>query len=179
MKSSFKVSLGGVVGALSLVLMLITSIVPFGTYAFPAFAGMMLISIVIELGYSWAFVVYGIVSVLSLVLLTDKEAALLYVAFLGFYPVLKGLLEKLNSKVVQYILKFSVFNICMIIAFYVSVLLIGIPKESFNLFGVYLPLVFLLLGNIAFVVYDLCITQMVSYYLFKLHPVLSKNKTKL
>ena len=76
MKTSFKVSLSGVIGALSLVLMLLTSVIPFGTFAFPAFAGMLLISIVIELGNSWAFLVYFTVSTLSLLLLTDKEAAL-------------------------------------------------------------------------------------------------------
>ena len=179
MKSSYKVSLGGVVGALSLVMMLLTSIVPFGTFAFPAFAGMMLISIVIELGYSWAFVVYGIVSTLSLLLLTDKEAALFYVAFLGFYPVIKGLIERLRSISIQYVFKYVVFNICMVSAFFVSILLMGIPKESFNLFGLYLPWAFLILGNVAFIVYDLCVTKIVTYYLFKIHPILSKNKTKL
>jgi hypothetical protein len=95
MKTSFKVSLSGVIGALSLVLMLLTSVIPFGTFAFPAFAGMLLISIVIELGNSWAFLVYFTVSTLSLLLLTDKEAALYYVIFLGFYPIVKGLIEKM------------------------------------------------------------------------------------
>ena len=47
MKTSFKVSLSGIVGALSLVLMLLTFVVPFGTFAFPAFAGMLLVCIVV------------------------------------------------------------------------------------------------------------------------------------
>ena len=34
MKTSMKVSLGGVVAALSLVLMFLTSVIPFGTFAF-------------------------------------------------------------------------------------------------------------------------------------------------
>ena len=111
MKTSFKVSFGGIIGALSFTLMLLTSIIPFGTYAFPAFAGMLLVCVVIELGYSWAFVVYGVVSALSLLFLTDKEAALIYVAFLGFYPIIKGLIEKYCKKLFQYIIKYIVFNI--------------------------------------------------------------------
>ena len=82
MKTSYKVSLGGIIGALSLCLMLLTSIIPFGTFAVPALAGMILICVVIELGYRWAFVVYAIVSALSLLFVTDKEAALYYVVFL-------------------------------------------------------------------------------------------------
>ena len=178
MKTSYKVSLGGIVGALSLVLMLLTSIIPFGTFAFPALAGMMLLCIVIELGYSWAFIVYVVVSVLSLLLLTDKEAALYYIVFLGFYPILKGLIERIRSKAIQYMLKYAVFNICMVTAFYLSIYVFSIPKESFNIFNVYLPWVLLLLGNIVFLVYDLCVSKVVTIYLLKIHKKLS-NKTKL
>ncbi len=177
-KTSFKVSFGGIVAALSIVMLLLTSIIPFGTFAFPAISGMMLICVVIELGYSWAFVVYAVVSVLSLLLLTDKEAAVYYVAFLGFYPIIKGLIEKLSSKILQYITKFSVFNLCMVIAFYVSVYLFMIPKESFELFSVYLPWVFLLIGNFVFLLYDYCISKIVTIYLLKIHKLLS-NKTKM
>ena len=178
MKTSFKVSLGGLIGALSVVLMLLTSVIPFGTFAFPAFAGMLLVCLVIELGYSWAFLVYFVVSALSLLLLTDKEAALYYVVFLGFYPVIKGLIERIKSKPFQYILKISVFNVCMILAFYLSIYLFSIPKESFNLFGIYLPWVFLLLGNVVFVIYDYCVSKMVTIYLLKIHKLII-NKTKL
>ncbi len=178
MKTSYKVSLGGIIGALSLVLMLLTSIIPFGTFAFPALAGMMLVCIVIELGYSWAFIVYAVVSALSILFLTDKEAGLYYIVFLGFYPIIKGIIEKLKSRVLQYIVKYAVFNICMVIAFYLSIFVFSIPKESFNIFGLYLPWVFLLLGNMVFIVYDLCVSKVVTIYLLKIHKKLS-NKTKL
>lgn len=178
MKTSFKVSFGGIIGALSFTLMLLTSIIPFGTYAFPAFAGMLLVCVVIELGYSWAFVVYGVVSALSLLFLTDKEAALIYVAFLGFYPIIKGLIEKHCKKLLQYIIKYIVFNISMIAVFYLSIFVFSIPKESFSIFGVYLPLVFLAIGNIVFIVYDYCVSKIVTIYLIKIHKLLAK-KTKL
>lgn len=178
MKTSVKVSLGGVIGALSLVLMLVTSLVPFGTYAFPAFAGMLLICVVIELGDGWAFLVYAVVATMSLLLLADKEAALYYTMFLGFYPIIKGAIEKLRSKFLQLIIKFAVFNACVIVAFYISIYVLSIPGDSFDLFGVYLPWVFLVLGNILFLLYDICISRIVVIYLLKIHKLLSKN-TKL
>ena len=178
MKTSVKVSLGGVVAALSLVLMLLTSIIPFGTYAFPAFAGILLVLLVFNLGYAYAFAVYFVTAVLSFLLVTDKEAALYYALFLGFYPILKGVIERIPSKPVQYIVKLALFNVCMIAAFYIGITLLSIPKESFNLFGVYLPWVFLILGNIVFIIYDLCITRLVTLYLLKWHDRLNKN-TKL
>ena len=178
MKKSVKVSMGGVVAALSLVLMFLTSLIPFGTYAFPAMAGILLILLVFNLGYGYAVAVFGITAVLSFVLLTDKEAALYYTIFLGYYPILKGVIERIRSKAIQYALKLCLFNICMIGAFFIGTYLLSIPKESFTLFGVYLPWAFLILGNIFFLLYDLCITRLVTLYLIKWHNRLNKN-TKL
>ena len=162
MKTSVKVSLGGVVAALSLVLMFLTSVIPVGTFAFPTFAGILLVLLVFNLGYGYAFAVYFVTAVLSFLLVTDKEAALYYIP----------------ARTVQYVVKFILFNACMIGAFFIGTYLLAIPKESFTLFGVYLPWVFLVLGNIFFVIYDLCITRLVTLYLLKWHNRLNKN-TKL
>ena len=170
--------MGGVIAALSLVLMFLTSVLPFGTYAFPTFAGMLLVLIVINLGYGYAFAVYAVTAILSFLLVTDKEAALYYTAFLGFYPIIKSLIERIRLKSVQYIVKFSMFNACMIAAFFIGISLLSVPKESFSLFGVYLPWIFLMIGNIFFFVYDLCITRVVTIYLIKWHNRFNKN-TKL
>lgn len=178
MKTSVKVALGGVVAALSLVLMFLCSVIPFGTFAFPTFAGILLILLVINLGYGYAAAVYFVTAVLSFLLVTDKEAVLYYTAFLGFYPIVKSLIERIPSKVVQYIVKFALFNICIIAAFYIGLLVLSIPKESFTLFGVYLPWLFLIFGNIFFILYDLCVTRIVTIYLIKWHNRFNKN-TKL
>lgn len=178
MKTSVKVSLGGVVAALSLVLMFLTSVIPVGTFAFPTFAGILLVLLVFNLGYGYAFAVYFVTAVLSFLLVTDKEAALYYTIFLGYYPIVKSLVERIPARTVQYVVKFILFNACMIGAFFIGTYLLAIPKESFTLFGMYLPWVFLVLGNIFFVIYDLCITRLVTLYLLKWHNRLNKN-TKL
>lgn len=178
MKTSVKVSMGGLVAALSLVLMLLTSLVPFGTFAFPTFAGILLVLLVFNLGYGYAFAVYFVTAVLSFLLAADKEAALYYTAFLGFYPIVKGLIERIRLRPVQYVVKLVLFNVCIIGAFYIGMFILSVPKESFTLFGIYMPWVFLILGNIFFVIYDLCVTRLVTLYLLKWHNKLNKN-TKL
>lgn len=175
MKTSIKVTLGGVIAALSLVFMLMTSVIPFGTYAFPMFAGILLILIVINLGYGYAAAVYFVTSVLSFLLVTDKEAALYYTIFLGYYPIVKSLIERIGSKAVQYIVKLALFNLCMIGAFYIGTYLLSVPKDSFNVFGVYLPWLFLAGGNIFFIFYDICVTRLVTLYYLKWHNRLNKN----
>lgn len=153
-----------VISALSLVLMLITGLIPVGTYAFPCIAGALLSVIVIESGYIFAFTTYIVVAVMSALFVADKEAALYYIAFLGFYPVLKGLIERIRLKIVSYLLKFILFNACIITAFFVSITILSVPKESFMVFGIYLPWIFLVLGNLVFIVYDVCLTRVISEY---------------
>lgn len=174
MRTSQKVSVGGAVAALGLVLMFLTSLVPFGTYAFPAFAGMLLVIIVIEIGYPFALSVFAATALLSFMIVTDKEAALLYTIFFGYYPVIKALIERLKSRVLQYIIKYVLFNAAMIGAFFLAIWVLSVPTESFNIFGVYLPWVFLIAGNAFFLLYDICITRVVSLYLLKWHDKLNK-----
>lgn len=70
--------------------MFLTGLIPIGTYALPAIAGVLLIVAVIEIGAKWAWMIYAAVAVLSLLFAADKEAALLFVLFFGYYPVLKS-----------------------------------------------------------------------------------------
>lgn len=161
---TYTLAFASVIAALSLVFMFITAFIPVGTYALPCIAGAMLAAVVLEAGYISAAVVYVTVSILSVLLVADKEAVLYYVVFLGFYPILKGLFERIRLKTLQYMLKFLLFNICMVGAFFIGTALLSIPKESFELFGIYLPWVFLLMGNAVFIVYDICLTRIITQY---------------
>ena len=87
-KNSTKTAIGGIIAALSIVLMLLTSAIPTLTYAIPAIAGLLLVIIVIEVNKKWAFGVYFVVGVLSMLLVADKEAAVMYVMFFGYYPII-------------------------------------------------------------------------------------------
>lgn len=162
---SRKVAFGGIIAALSLVLMLLTGVLPFGTYALPAISGILLTAIVIEFGIPWAIGVYAGVSVLSFLLVSDKEAALYYTLVLGVYPILKSFFERIRIKWLSIVLKLVYFNIIAVATFYISVYLLSVPIESFSLFGVNMPLLFLILGNAVFIAYDICVTRLISAYL--------------
>ena len=72
MKNSMKVALCGVMAALSTVLLFLTGAAPVATLALPAIAGCLLIPVVVEVGLSWSFGVYGVCGVLSLLLVPDR-----------------------------------------------------------------------------------------------------------
>ena len=101
--------------------MFLTGLIPIGTYALPAIAGVLLIVAVIEIGAKWAWMIYAAVAVLSLLFAADKEAALLFVLFFGYYPVLKSFLERISNKVLSWISKFAVFNVAVVACFFLAV----------------------------------------------------------
>ena len=175
MKKSFRIAFCGLITALSAALMISTSIIPAATYAFPCLAGIMLVAVVIEFGEKWALLSYVSVSILSLFLAGDKEAVVYFIAFLGFYPTVKSFIERLKSKALQMIIKYAVFTVCIIAAFLVCKFILAIPDEEFTVFGIYVPWIFLIAGEIVFFFYDKCITILVFRYVTSLRNKLFKN----
>ena len=109
MKQTQKIALSGLMTALAAVVLILSNIVPIGLYTFPAAAGIIIYILTFTVGRSYAWASYGAVSLLSLFLCADREASLCFVCFLGFYPLLKELLEKL-PKVLAYAAKVLLFN---------------------------------------------------------------------
>ena len=175
MSKSGKIALGGLLTALGVVLMFLTGLIPIGTYALPAIAGVLLIVAVIEIGAKWAWMIYAAVAVLSLLFAADKEAALLFVLFFGYYPVLKSFLERISNKVLSWISKFAVFNVAVVACFFLAVNFLQLPEDSFTVFGIYLPWVFLILGNAVFLIYDIALSDLVATYVEKLHHRVTKT----
>ena len=175
MSKSGKIALGGLLTALGVVLMFLTGLIPIGTYALPAIAGVLLIVAVIEIGAKWAWMIYAAVAVLSLLFAADKEAALLFVLFFGYYPVLKSFLERISNKVLSWISKFAVFNVAVVACFFLAVNFWQLPEDSFTVFGIYLPWVFLILGNAVFLIYDIALSGLVATYVEKLHHRVTKT----
>lgn len=175
-KPTFRIAFCSVIAALSTALMMLTSLVPIGSYALPCAAGALAVAIVIEYGSKWAIGVYVVVAVLSFFLAGDKESVLYFIALFGYYPILKGLLEsKIKSKPAQYIIKFAVFNAAAIASFFIAMFLLAVSLEEFTLFGVYVPYVFLIIGNIFFLLYDIALTSFVVLYVKRIKDKLFKN----
>lgn len=175
--STFRVAFCSIIAALGLALMLLTSLVPIGTYAFPCFAGIFIAAVVIEYGWKWGLGVYAVVSVLSLFLAGDKEAVLYFIALFGYYPILKAVFEKnIKNKLILYIVKLAVFNAAAIASFYAAAFLLSISPEEYTLFGVYMPLAFLAFGNVFLLVYDFAVTVFVGQYVIRLRSKLFGRK---
>lgn len=166
MRQSSKTAICGMIAALSVVIMMLT-VIPVMTYTAPAFAGILLMIAVIEINKKWAFGVYVAVGILSLLLATDKEAAVMYVAFFGYYPIIKAVLESKLPRVAEWIVKFLIFNATMVASYFVLIRVFGISMDDMNELGKYGPLILLAMGNVVFFVFDIAITRLATLYLLK------------
>lgn len=172
MSQSAKIAIGGMTAALSVVLMLPT-VMGLWTYALPAFAGILIMFTVIELDKKWATGIFIAVSILSLMLLPNKEAAVFYVCFFGNYPILKAIIEgKRMPRALEYIIKIVLFNISVLLATFIMLKVFGMPMEEFldiegetGWLAKYAIPVTLGLGNITFIAFDFMLTMFVSAYL--------------
>ena len=95
--------------ALAVVFMLL-SYFPYLTYAIPAIAGLCIMAVVIEINLKWAFLSY-LTSAVLVLLSAEPESRLIYVFFLGYYPILKAIIEKIKLPIVEWILKIISFNV--------------------------------------------------------------------
>ncbi len=171
MSQSAKTAMGGMITALSVVLMVPTALEVF-VYALPAFAGMLIMFSIVELDKKWAAGIYAAVSLISLFIVPNKEAAVLYASFFGYYPILKAIFESRLPKWLEYILKFTVFNISMIASYLVLVKVLGMPFDELmgiegekKFFAKYAVPVMLGMGNVAFIIYDIATTRIITVYL--------------
>ena len=165
MKQSSKCAVGGIVAALSLVLMISVAIIPFMTYALPALAGAFIVFVVIEIDKKWAVGVYAAVAILGIFLVPEKEVAVLYLAFFGYYPILKAVIESKTGTVVGWILKILTFEITMIISYWLMIKFMGVTIDEMDEFGVWAIPMLLGLGTFAFIMYDIAISKLIILYL--------------
>ena len=172
MKRTSKVALGGVVSSLSLLFMFLTGVIPFATYALPAISGALLIIIVVEYNYKWAYLVYISVSILSVFISPEKDAAAFFIAFFGHYPITKCLLEKIKNRFVEYMLKFLTFNACVISAFTIIVFIFRMNEilSDLGTIGIYGLIIALVLINIVFIIYDIALSRVISAYIHWFRP---------
>ncbi|MGN0676027.1 MAG: hypothetical protein ACI4KG_09755 [Oscillospiraceae bacterium] len=165
-KVSYKVSLGGIVAALCLLMMFLTAVFPPLNITLPLFAGMLITVVAIEVSCSWAFVTYAVVAVLSFFVTPDKEAWLFFTFFFGYYPVAKSFFEGLKSKLFCWLGKLAAFNISIIIIFYVTMNILGTVDlfEEFGFYNEWLIPALLAVGNLIFIFYDYTLTLIISCY---------------
>ncbi len=158
--------------ALSVSLLLLAYF-PYVTYAAPCIASLPIMVTYIEFKTKPALAAY-ISSLLPAFLFCESEAKIVFILFAGFYPILKGIIEKINIPALEYIFKFLFFNIDIFVIYLVTKYVFDIPFDEFGSYAKYGVLLFVFLANAAFLAFDFCIASMSSFYIMKIQPSVRK-----
>ena len=137
------------------------------------FAGLFVALVMMELNARWAVLVWLVTSALMILFSPNKEIALEYFVFAGFYPIIKNLLERLPSRVPEWIMKLLYFNL-MLTALILAVTKIGFFMTPDN--DLKLHWLVYLLGNLFFLLYDVCLTVYIRFYVRSLRSRLKLYK---
>lgn len=157
MKRTKQIAFCGLLSAVCIVLMTMSGLIPFATYAIPALAGMLTVAVISEAGWRWSIATYVVCTAVSLLMPVNLEASVMFAVFFGYYPTLWYVLSGLKSKVLRLVIGLAVFNAAMIGTYAVIANLIGLEAllAGLEMIGtVPALLLFLLLGNITFLIYD-------------------------
>jgi hypothetical protein len=122
-------------------------------YVAPALAGFFIWTVKRITSVKWAVMCYFVSSAVIFLTTAQLDAALMFVGFLGYYPLIAEPLS--NRKVIGYIGKLAVFNAAVIGIFQITTFVTGIDAIKADMFlGKYTAIAVLALGNATFIMYD-------------------------
>ncbi len=167
------ITLSALMAALSVSFMYVGNILPTGRLGIIAVASLFVTAAVIEAGLSAGVFVYAGSGLLAALILPDKSSALLFGLFFGYYPLVKSLAERIGKIVLTWAVKLTVFNAAFAVVWFLfRKLLFDADTFTVN------TLVAFALGNLVFVIYDLGLTKLISFYIVRISKYLKKEKRR-
>ena len=156
------ITLGGILIALGVVILYLTTIIPINTLALLTLSSCLIPIAIIRGNLKTAFFVYIGTSSLSFFLLPINYA-LMYIFLFGIYGIVKFFIEKLNKLPLEILLKLIYFNILLILGlFFINNFL-----SYFNInMSIYL---FMICANVVFLIYDYALTVFLTYFFEKIN----------
>ena len=159
--SSRRTALCGMLAAVSVVLLMMGSLIPAALYACPILAMAALLPLRETFGRGAALTTYAAVSVLAVLLVPDKELALLYV-FFGWYVPLQPVLDKLHPRLLRGAVKLALANLAMLTLYSLLIFVFQLQSVLEDLEGMstlWLTLL-LLSANCLFVLTDILLHRL-------------------
>ena len=158
---TFKLALGGICLALTLIFMFAGSIAPGIELTLFAISSLFVAVMIIESGIGSGILLYIAAVILGLILIPNKVALIPYAFLFGYYGIFKYLIEKLSSGTSQLIIKIIFF------AAILSIGLLGFKELLFETVDIpNFPVAVLILGGTLFMLlYDYIYTLAINMYL--------------
>ena len=164
---SRKIALCGVLCALAVVILLLGGLLAVAIYCAPLLAMAVLLPVLEEYGPGTAGAAYGAVAILALLLVPDRETALVYV-FFGWYPLLRPRIAALPSLPVRLVCRLGVCGLSMFLLYGVTIRLLGLTAVTEELGGGWLTAALAAMGCAVFLLLDLALGRLTVLWRRKL-----------
>ncbi len=169
-------ALCSVLAALGVVILFLGSMFELLDLSAAIFASLLITVAVIEGGSYWPWLTYAVTAVIALLLLPIKFAAVAF-TLSGYYPIVKEKLEKLKNRPLVWTIKLVIFNLALTaLLFVLKAFLPGVDISLVPGAALINYIVLYLLGNSIFVMYDILLTRIVTFYILRLRDKLKINK---
>ena len=166
-QQSRKVALCGVLCGLAVVVLLLGGLFFLAVYCAPLLAMAVLLPVLEEYGPGTAGAAYGAVAILALLLVPDRETALVYV-FFGWYPILRPRIAALPSLPVRLVCRLGVCGLSMFLLYGVTIRLLGLTAVTEELGGGWLTAALAAMGCAVFLLLDLALGRLTVLWRRKL-----------
>ena len=176
-RKSWAMAYCGIVAALCVALMLLGAVIPIAMFIAPAVAGFLIATVCMECGRTMALTAYAAVSLLAVLFVPDKEVALIFVFLLGYYPLAKPWFERIRPAALRGLAKLALCNGAVLAMYGLVFLLVpaGSISQELRATATAAALATLAMGNVAFLLYDRALHNMLLMYKLVWQPKLHKT----
>lgn len=161
-----KISIASIMTSLSLVCLFGSAYIPTGKIALMALTSMCMLATVSSCGVHFSWLQFIATSLLALLLIPAKGQVFLYIAILGYYPILKLHIESLDNLRLEWLIKMIYFNALLIVIYFLLrfVLLTYISLGAIFDFILANTLLVVFISEAVFVLYDYFLSFFAKYY---------------
>lgn len=153
--------------ALGVVFLAIGALIEVLDISMAVIASICVIIAVIEYSKGASWMVFGVTSLIAFIIVPSKLPVIFYALFFGFYPILKEFLERRN-KIICWILKELIFNVCLAIILVIYFMLFFQNNLKIQIDFHWLVVSVIALCEIVFIIYDIALSKMISFYIFNI-----------
>ncbi len=161
-----KITISAMTAALAVVILLMAAVLPTGRIALVALAGLCMVPVVLSCRIPFAIGSFLLSGAIALLLSPMKGCAAAYLLFFGWYPIAKSPMERIKSRIAEWISKLLVFNAALAVA----VLLFGqlmVSDLELPISAGWAAALLWLVANAAFILYDIAMSRIIFLYLNK------------
>lgn len=172
------IALGGILVALTTIVLYATSILPISTLAILTIASALIPVCIIRSNIQTSIFVY-ISSSLIAFFLVPINISFLYFVFFGVYGIIKYFIERIRKEKLEIVLKVVFFNIAFIIGFIIMQNVLGINiiaglgvlmSRFFDTSARTIATIILwIVAQPIFLIYDYAMTMIITFYMERIH----------